>query len=144
VKKVTEDFEKLAFNTAIAQLMIFVNDIYKAKEVYKPYLVGLIKLIYPIAPHLGEELYSSLSDVDTITYESWPTYDPSKLVVNEVEIAIQVNGKLRATMKAPLNESKEVIEKMALSLENVQRFLEGVTIRRIIVVANKIVNIVVS
>lgn len=144
VKKVTEDFEKLAFNTAIAQLMIFVNDIYKAKEVYKPYLVGLVKLIYPIAPHLGEELYSSLSDVNTITYESWPTFDPGKLVVNEVEIAIQVNGKLRATMKAPLNESKEVIEKMALSLENVQRFLEGVTIRRIIVVPNKIVNIVVS
>ncbi len=144
VKKVTEDFEKLAFNTAIAQLMIFVNDIYKAKEVYKPYLIGLIKLIYPIAPHLGEELYSQFSDVETITYEAWPTYDEAKLVVNEVEIAVQVNGKLRATMKASLNESKEKLEQMALDLENVQRFIDGMTIRRVIVVPNKIVNIVVS
>ncbi len=143
VKKVTEDFEKLAFNTAIAQLMIFVNDIYKAKEVYKPYLKGLVKLIYPIAPHLGEELYARLSDVETITYEPWPTYDPAKLVVNEVEIAIQVNGKLRATMKAALNEDKAKLETMALALENVQRFIEGLTIRRVIVVPNKIVNIVV-
>ena len=79
--------------------MILVNDIYKAKEVYKPYLFGLIKLLYPIAPHLGEELYSQVSDVETITYEAWPTYDEAKLVVNEVEIAVQVNGKLRATIK---------------------------------------------
>ena len=144
VKKVTEDYEKLAFNTAIAQLMIFVNDIYKAKEVYKPYLVGLIKLLYPIAPHLGEELYSQVSDVETITYEAWPTYDEAKLVVNEVEIAVQVNGKLRATIKVALNEDKAKLEALALSHENVQRFISGMTVRRVIVVPNKIVNIVVS
>lgn len=144
VKKVTEDYEKLAFNTAIAQLMIFVNDIYKAKEVYKPYLIGLIKLLYPIAPHLGEELYSQVSDAPTITYEAWATYDEAKLVVNEVEIAVQVNGKLRATIKATLNEDKAKLEALALSHENVQRFISGMIVRRVIVVPNKIVNIVVS
>ena len=144
VKKVTEDYEKLAFNTAIAQMMILVNDMYKAREVYIPYYVGLIKLLYPIAPHLGEELYSQFVDVDTITYEAWPTYDEAKLVVNEVEIAVQVNGKLRATIKAKLNESKEELEKAALTNENVQRFIDGLTIRRVIVVPNKIVNIVAS
>ena len=144
VKKVTEDFEKLAFNTAIAQMMIFINDVYKAKEVYKPYLIGFIKLIYPIAPHLGEELYAQFSKVGTITYEPWPTFDAAKLIVNEVEIAIQVNGKLRATMKAQLNAAKEVLEQAALKHEGIQKYLEDVTIKRVIVVPNKIVNIVVS
>lgn len=144
VKKVTQDYEKLAFNTAIAQMMIFINDVYKAKEVYKPYLVGFIKLLYPIAPHLGEELHAKLSDAPTITYEPWPTYDEAKLIVNEVEIAIQVNGKLRATMKAELNSAKEVLEETALKHEGIQKFLDGVSVKRVIVVPNKIVNIVVS
>ncbi len=144
VKKVTEDYESLNFNTAIAQMMIFVNDVYKAKEVYKPYLMGFLKLIYPIAPHLGEELYTRFNDATTITYETWPTYDPGKLVMNEVEIAIQVNGKLRGTLKALLNEQSAVLEKRALKDENVQRFIDGKMIKRVIVVPNKIINIVVS
>ena len=106
--------------------------------------IGLIKLLYPIAPHLGEELYSKFVDVATITYEAWPTYSAAKLVVNEVAIAVQVNGKLRATITAKLNESKETLEKLALNHENVIRFTEGLTIKRIIVVPNKIINIVVS
>lgn len=144
VKKVTEDYESLNFNTAIAQMMIFINDVYKAKEVYKPYLMGFIKLIYPIAPHLGEELYTRFNDAPTITYEAWPTYDPGKLVMNEVEIAIQVNGRLRGTIKALLNEQSAVLEKRALKDENVQRFIDGKVIKRVIVVPNKIINIVVS
>jgi len=142
VKKVTEDFDALGFNTAISQMMIFVNDAYKAKTLYKPYAEGFVKMLACLAPHLGEELWTSLGHEGTVSYEAWPTYDEAKLVVQEVEMAVQVNGKLRGKITARKDEDKEAIEKRALAVDNVQRQLEGKEIKKIIVVPGKIVNIV--
>ncbi len=143
VKKVTEDFESLSFNTAIAQMMVFVNEVYKAKEVFLPYLQGFVKLLYPIAPHLGEELYQYFKTSETITYEAWPMYEEAKTIKNEIEIGIQINGKLRSTLKAALDEKSEVLEKTALADETIIRFIGDKTVKRVIVVPNRIVNIVI-
>ncbi len=144
VKKVTSDFENLQFNTAISQMMIFINDVYKAKSIYKPYLEGFIKMFDCICPFIGEEIYHMLGHENTITYESWPLFDESKLIKNTIKIAVQVNGKLRDTIEINLNEDDEKVKEIALSSENVKRFTEGKEIKKIIVVKNKIVNIVVA
>lgn len=144
VKKVTEDFEKLSFNTAISQMMIFINEVYKAKTIYKDYLLGFIKMFFCICPHVGEELYNKLGYEGIIDYTSWPTYDESKTVLQEIEIGVQVNGKLRGTMKISLDSNEDEIKEKALSLESIKRHIEGKTIRKIIVIKNRIVNIVVS
>ena len=144
VKKVTSDFENLQFNTAISQMMIFINDVYKAKSIYKPYLEGFIKMFDCICPFIGEEIYHMLGHENTITYESWPLFDESKLIKNTIKIAVQVNGKLRDTIEINLNEDGEKVKEAALNSENVKRFTEGKEIKKIIVVKNKIVNIVVA
>ena len=144
VKKVTEDYESLSFNTAIAQMMVFVNEVYKAKEIYSPYLQGFVKLLYPIVPHLGEELYQSFNLSETITYEAWPKYDEAKVIKNEIEIGIQINGKLRSTLKAALDEKSDVLEKIALADETIIRFIGDKAVKRVIVVPNRIVNIVIG
>ena len=143
VKKVTSDFENLQFNTAISQMMIFINDVYKAKSIYKPYMEGFIKMFDCICPFIGEEIYHLLGHNETITYAPWPVYDESKLIKNTIKIAVQVNGKLRDTIEINLNEEDEVVKNMALYSENVKRFTEGKEIKKVIVVKNKIVNIVV-
>ena len=144
VKKVTEDFANLQFNTAISAMMIFINEVYKANSIYKGYLEGFLKPFACLAPHLGEEIWEMLGHEDVIDYESWPTYDESKLVKNEVNIAVQVNGKLRATIKIHLDATQEEVQELALKDENIIRHLEGKTIRKIIVVKNKICNIVAN
>lgn len=144
VKKVSEDFENLQFNTAISAMMIFVNEVYKAKEVYKPYLEGFLKPFACICPHLGEEIWSMIGHDDVIDFEAWPTYDESKLVKSEVEMAIQVNGKLRSTIKIHLDASNEEVEDLALQDENVKKYLDQKQIVKVIVVKNKICNIVVK
>lgn len=143
VKKVTEDYEALAFNTAISQMMIFVNEAYKAKTLYKGYAEGLVQMLSCIAPHVGEEMWQKLGHDEGISYAKWPTYDPSKLVVAEVEMAVQVNGKLRAKITVAKDEDQEKVKEIALAEENVKKFTEGKEIKKIIVVLNKIVNIVV-
>ena len=144
VKKVTNDFEALAFNTAISQMMIFVNELYKANKIYKEYLLGFLKMFFCICPHAGEELYNLLGYEGIIDYTSWPTYDEAKTVLSEKEIGVQVNGKLRGTIKVKLDSTDEEIQEAALTVESVKRHLEGKTIRKIIVIKNRIVNIVVS
>lgn len=143
VKKVTEDYEALAFNTAISQMMIFVNEAYKAKTLYKGYAEGLVQMLSCIAPHVGEEMWQKLGHDEGISYAKWPSYDPSKLVVAEVEMAVQVNGKLRAKITVAKDEDQEKVKEIALAEENVKKFTEGKEIKKIIVVPNKIVNIVV-
>lgn len=143
VKKVTEDYEALAFNTAISQMMIFVNEAYKAKTLYKGYAEGLVQMLSCIAPHVGEEMWQKLGHDDGISYAKWPTYDASKLVVAEVEMAVQVNGKLRAKITVAKDENQEKVKEIALAEENVKKFTDGKEIKKIIVVPNKIVNIVV-
>ncbi|XAP97428.1 leucine--tRNA ligase [Staphylococcus aureus] len=142
VKKVTDDFETLGFNTAISQLMVFINECYKVDEVYKPYIEGFVKMLAPIAPHIGEELWSKLGHEESITYQPWPTYDEALLVDDEVEIVVQVNGKLRAKIKIAKDTSKEEMQEIALSNDNVKASIEGKDIMKVIAVPQKLVNIV--
>ena len=144
VKRVTNDFETLGFNTAISQFMIFVNECYKVGSCPKEYAEGFIKMISCITPHMGEEIWELYGHEGTIAYEAWPTYDEAKLVDSEVNIAVSVNGKLRNTIKVALDEDQEVVKKLAQEDEKVARHLEGKEIVKIIVVPNKIVNIVVK
>ena len=144
VKKVTDDYENLAFNTAISQMMIFVNEVYRVGKLPREYAEGFVKLISCITPHLGEEMWEKLGHKETIAYEKWPTYDPNKLEANTVKIAVSVNGKLRATIEIEKDLDDESVKKVALAQENVIKFTEGHEIKKIIVVKNKIVNIVVA
>lgn len=145
IKKVTEDFDKLAFNTAISQLMIFVNEVYKEKTLGRNQARTFLKLLNPISPHLTEELNQVvLKDHEQLVYSSWPIYDEKLIIENEVEIVVQVNGRLRARFTANLDEDSKVVEEMALSQENVKKHLENVTVRKVIVIPNKIVNIVAN
>ncbi|MCE5038349.1 leucine--tRNA ligase [Staphylococcus auricularis] len=142
VKKVTEDFDTLSFNTAISQLMVFINDCYKADQLYRPYMEGFVKMLAPIAPHIGEELWSRLGHTETITYEPWPSYDESLLVDDEIEIVVQVNGKVRAKAKVPKDISKEDMQEIALANDHVKASLEGKDVKKVIAVPQKLVNIV--
>ncbi len=114
VKKVTEDYANLHFNTAISQMMVFINEGYKQERISKDYVEGFIKLIAPITPHIAEEIWEKLGHSDTISYETWPTYDESKLVDNEVEVVLQVMGKVRAKISVAKDISKEELERIAL------------------------------
>ncbi|PIE94286.1 leucine--tRNA ligase [Bacillus fungorum] len=142
VKKVTEDYAELRFNTAISQMMVFINDAYKAETLPKEYVEGFVKMIAPVAPHIGEELWNKLGYNETITYASWPTFDESKLVEDEVEIVVQVMGKVRAKLTMSKDASKEEMEQLAL--EAIQDQIEGKTVRKVIVVPGKLVNVVAN
>ena len=144
VKKVTNDFESLGFNTAISQMMIFINAVYKEDVFPKEYAEGFVKLLNPVAPHIGEELWEMLGHNETIAFEKWPTWDESLLGEDEKEIAVQVNGKVRATVKILVDEDEESIKAKALAEENVQRHIEGKEVVKVIVIKGKIVNIVVK
>lgn len=144
VKKVTDDFETLGFNTAIAQMMIFINECYKAKSIYKPYIENFIKMFACICPHIGEEIWSYLGHQDSITYTSWPVYDEALLVSDVITIGVQVNGKLRAKINVAKDEDKQVVQDLALAQENVKAHTVDKEIVKVIVVPNKIVNIVVK
>lgn len=142
VKKVTEDYAELRFNTAISQMMVFINDAYKAETLPKEYVEGFVKMIAPVAPHIGEELWSKLGYNETITYASWPTFDESKLVEDEVEIVVQIMGKVRAKLTMKKDASKEEMEQLAL--EAIKEQIEGKTVRKVIVVPGKLVNVVAN
>ncbi|MFC7322122.1 leucine--tRNA ligase [Halobacillus campisalis] len=144
VQKVTENFEELRFNTGISQMMVFINDSYKADELPKHFMEGFVKLLSPVAPHLAEELWEKLGHKGGISYEPWPSYDESKLVEDEIEVVIQVMGKVRAKMMVNPEASKEDLEKSALEHPNVQEWLEGKTVRKVIAVPGKLVNIVAN
>ena len=144
VKKVTDDFEKLGFNTAISQMMIFINECYKAEHVYKEYAENFIKMLSCIAPHICEEMWQQLGHNDSIAYEPWPTYDEKMLVSDTVQMGIQVNGKLRAKIEVAKDADDEAVKELAFQQENVKAHTDGKNIVKVIVVKNKIVNIVVK
>lgn len=145
VKKVTDDFETLQFNTAISQLMVFVNEAYKVDGLPVDYVKGFIQLLAPVAPHMGEELWQRVTQsTESISYEPWPTYDEEKLVSDEIEVVFQINGKVRGKANASRSISKEDLEALALSNENIQQHLEGLTVRKVIVIPGKLVNIVAN
>ncbi|MFE0343878.1 leucine--tRNA ligase [Priestia megaterium] len=144
VKKVTEDYEGLRFNTGISQLMVFINDAYKVDVLPKQYVEGFVKLLAPICPHTTEELWSKLGHEDTISYEAWPAFDEAKLVDDEVEIVVQINGKVRAKVNVPAEASREELQDIAMANEDVKEFIEGKTVRKVIAVPGKLVNIVAN
>lgn len=145
VKKVTNDIDTLNFNTAISQMMIFINECYKTKTIYRPFAIGFLKMFACFAPHLGEELWATIFDQkDSITYEPWPIYDEAMLVDKTVTIVVQVNGKVRGKFEAAADADQAKIQEQALQLENVQHQLEGKTVRKVIVVKGKVVNIVAN
>ena len=144
IKKVTNDYETLNFNTAISQMMIFINAIYK-ENVYPKYMaLNFLKLLNPIAPFITEELWNKMGNNNTISYEAWPTYDDSYLVESEIEIGVQVNGKLRASIKVSKDESNESYLEKAKKEVNVINNINGKTIVKEIVIPGRIVNIVVK
>lgn len=142
VKKVSEDFESMHNNTAISQLMVFINECYKADRVPTAYAEGFVLLMSPITPHLAEELWEKLGHDDTITYASWPTFDADKLVDDSVEIAVQINGKVRAKLVVDKDITKEELEKVALANEDVQKWIDGKELKKVIAIPGRLVNIV--
>ncbi|MFD6439884.1 leucine--tRNA ligase [Peribacillus sp. NPDC060186] len=144
VKKVTENYEELKFNTAISQLMVFINDAYKADSLPKVYIEGFVKLLAPVAPHIAEELWSKLGHSESITYGTWPAFDEAKLVDNEVEIVIQINGKVKAKLMVPTDTTKEKLEEIAMGDDSIKEQIDGKTIRKVIAVPGKLVNIVAN
>jgi leucyl-tRNA synthetase len=160
IKKVTEDLDGLRFNTAISALMMFVNEAInwptKPVSILRPFLI----LLQPLAPHLSEELWSKLASIpdsgpasgagsnaspmEDLAYAPWPSFDPAFLVETTVEIPVQVNGKLRDVIPFPVDAEQAVLEATALASPKVKPFLEGKTIRKIIVVGKKLINIVAT
>ena len=146
VKKVTSDFEQLGFNTAIAQMMVFVNEVYKNGTCPREYAEGFVKMISCIIPHVGEELWQLLGHDTTIAYESWPTYSEEKCKDSEVTFAVQVNGKMRGTVVMEADLDNDTVVANVLADEKIQKFLEkqGGNIVKTIVVKNKLVNLIVK
>ncbi len=144
VKKVTEDYEGMRFNTAISQLMVFINDAYKAEVLPRPYVEGFVKLLSPICPHIAEELWSKLGHAESIAYAAWPAYDEAKLVDDEVEIVVQINGKVKAKLMVPADATREKMEEIAMGSDSVKEQIDGKTIRKVIAVPGKLVNIVAN
>ena len=144
VKLVTEHLDALKFNTAISQLMIFVNAANKLPELPLDYAKGFIQLLAPFAPHLGEELWQTLTGEAGISYVAWPTFDDSKLQDDEVEIVLQVLGKNKAKVMVPTGASKDELEKIALENDVIKDLIAGKTVRKVIAVPDKLVNIVAN
>ncbi|HGI2156889.1 TPA: class I tRNA ligase family protein, partial [Streptococcus agalactiae] len=145
VKAVTEQVDQMKFNTAIAQLMVFVNAANKEDKLFSDYAKGFVQLIAPFAPHLGEELWQVLTaSGQSISYVPWPSYDESKLVENEIEIVVQIKGKVKAKLVVAKDLSREELQDLALANEKVQAEIAGKDIIKVIAVPNKLVNIVVK
>ncbi|EMC52077.1 leucine--tRNA ligase [Streptococcus mutans] len=145
VKTVTEHLEAMRFNTAISQLMIFVNAANKEEQLFIDYAKGFIQLLAPFAPHLAEELWQVLTQSgESLSYVTWPSYDESKLVEDEIEIVLQIKGKVRAKVVVSKDSSREDLEKIALANDKIQAEIAGKDIVKVIAVPNKLVNIVIK
>ncbi len=142
VKTVTEHFEELRFNTAISQMMVFMNACQKVDKIPREYAEGFVKLMAPVAPHMMEEIWHVFGHDESVQFAAWPTYDASKLVESTVEMAVTVNGKKRGNFQIAKDASREEAQAAATALPHVKEFLECKEIKKVIVVPNKIVNIV--
>jgi len=143
IKKVTEDIEKLRLNTAVSQMMIFQNHLSALHEVPKEVLEEFLKLLSPFAPHFAEEINQMFGNKDTMTYKEWPQYDEILASEDEVEIAIQVNGKLRGSIKIAKDTEDQLVSKESLKLPKVSKQIENKEIIKVIYIKNKLINFVV-
>ncbi|MCF0149871.1 MAG: class I tRNA ligase family protein, partial [Firmicutes bacterium] len=144
VKKVTEDFEVLHFNTAISQMMIFMNECYKNGSCPKEYAEGIVKMLSCITPHIGEEMWQRMGHEGTIAFEPWPVFDAEKAKDDTVEIPVQINGKLRGTVSAAVEEDADSVKEKVWQIEAVQKFTEGKTVAMEKYVKGRIYTIVVK
>lgn len=144
VKKVTNDYENMYFNTAISQMMIFINAVYKEETLPIEYAEGFLKLLNPVAPHITEELWNRLNHNKTIAYEKWPEYDESKITENEIEIPVQINGKVKETITIPVDLEEWKVKEIVHENGNIANLTNGKTIVKEIYVKNKIYNIVIK
>lgn len=144
IKKVTEDMDRMKFNTAIAALMALMNEISKVGRVTKGEIKSLLIMLNPIAPHMTEEMWEMLGFPGMISEQKWVEYDEAKTIDDEVEIVIQINGKIREKMLIGIDEDNEAVKEKALSLEKIQELTAGKTIVKVIVIPKKLVNIVVK
>ena len=142
VKKVSEDIEILGFNTAISQLMVFVNDCYKAEYIPRKYALGFIQLLAPFAPHLAEEMWEIYGNTESISYAPWPTFDESKLVSDTVEIVVQLMGKVKAKLDVKKDLTPKELEEIVLANDEVKELIAGKQVMKVIVVPGRLVNIV--
>ena len=142
VKKVSEDIEILGFNTAISQLMVFVNDCYKAEYIPRKYALGFIQLLAPFAPHLAEEMWEIYGNTESISYVQWPTFDESKLVSDTVEIVVQLMGKVKAKLDVKKDLTPKELEEVVLANDEVKELIAGKQVMKVIVVPGRLVNIV--
>ena len=143
VKKVTSDIDSLNLNTAISQMMIFINECYKTKKVYREYAINFVQMFSCFAPHLGNEIYERLTGLSDLAYRKWPSYDETKIKLDEIEIVVQINGKVRAKFMAQSGLEDEKLYALALDQENVKKYTDGQTIKKHFVIKSKIINIVI-
>jgi leucyl-tRNA synthetase len=144
IKKLTLDIENLSFNTAISQMMVFINQAYQTPKINPQSSESFLKMLYPFAPHMAEELWSLLGKKESISYEQWPHYDEKYIKENNFEMVIQVNGKIRSKQNAAVDCGDEAMKEIALADDKIQKQIEGQTVLKIIVVKNKLVNIIVG
>jgi leucyl-tRNA synthetase len=144
VKKVTQDFETLQLNTAISQMMIFINDVYKAKTIYRPYFLGFVQMFACIAPHLGEEIWHILNQTQPLTYATWPKYEETMLIKNTTDIAISVLGKFKCTVSIPTGLDDNGLLELVKKEPQVEKLLQGKTITKTIIVKDKLINFIIQ
>jgi leucyl-tRNA synthetase len=142
IKKVTEDIEAMRFNTAVAKLMELSNEMNKEEHLSRISYLTLLKLVSPFAPHMCEEIWANLGNKKTIAFADWPEFDPKLIIEQTLTIAIQINGKLRATMEISTDADEESIKKMAFSLDNVQKWVENKVPKKVIYIKGKMLSIV--
>jgi leucyl-tRNA synthetase len=144
IKKVTEDLDGMRFNTAIAAMMELANHLTRMEVRPRSVLEPFVLLLSPFAPHMAEELWSALGHTDTLAYEPWPSYDEGLTRAEEIEVPVQVNGKLRSKIRVPADTDEATLKSLALADERVRSLIDGKQVRKVIVVPKKLVNIVVA
>jgi leucyl-tRNA synthetase len=144
IRKVTEDLDQLKFNTAISQMMVFVNEVMKQPERPRALLEPFVLVLSPFAPHLGEELWQRLGHRESLAYAPWPAFNPDKCVEDTVTVAVQVNGKLRATLELPRGSEQAQVQEAALADERIRRYVNGGALKKAIYVRDKLLNLVVA
>ena len=144
IKKVTDDYNRMKFNTGIAALMAFINDVMKVEKINKAEFKTFITLLNPVAPHITEELWENAGFEGTLSATAWPKYDESKTIDSEVEVVVQINGKIRDKMMISAELDPKGMEQAALASDKIKALIDGKQVVKVIAVPKKLINIVVK